>query len=119
MEMIWSVELLRLVRPDVLLVIIGDGPHRARLEQYRDQVQVAHHVRFVGERSDVAELLPHFDLFLNTSQYEGQSNAIMEAMQAMVRSLPPTFQEIGTCRRRPNRGFGACWSTGSDLETHV
>ena len=83
-EMIWAVELLRLVRPDVLLVIIGDGPHRPRLEQFRDQVQVAHHVRFVGERSDVAELLPHFDLFLNTSQYEGQSNAIMEAMQALV-----------------------------------
>ncbi len=105
MEMIWSVELLRLVRPDVLLVIIGDGPHRARLEQYRDQVQVAHHVRFVGERSDVAELLPHFDLFLNTSQYEGQSNAIMEAMQVMVPVVATDIPGIATWSSTAKPGF--------------
>jgi glycosyltransferase involved in cell wall biosynthesis len=38
----------------------------------------------VGERSDVAELLPHAEMLWNGSLYEGQSNVILEAMQSGV-----------------------------------
>jgi glycosyltransferase involved in cell wall biosynthesis len=41
-------------------------------------------VHFLGERNDVAQLMPHFDCLWLASQYEGQSNAVLEAMAAGV-----------------------------------
>jgi glycosyltransferase involved in cell wall biosynthesis len=35
----------------------------------------------VGERTDVAQILPHAAVLWNGSLYEGQSNVILEAMQ--------------------------------------
>jgi len=41
-------------------------------------------VHFLGHRSDVPRLMPHFDVLLSTSGCEGISNAILEAMAAGV-----------------------------------
>ncbi len=76
--------MIRVVRDDTKLVIIGDGPLRRRLELLRDQYRLGRDVLFLGERSDVDELLPHATLLLHTSHYEGQPNAVMEAMRARV-----------------------------------
>ena len=81
---IWSADLLKVIRDDVHLLVIGDGPHRDRLRRYRDQVRIRDKVHFLGERGDVPRLMPHFDLLWSTSAYEGQSNAILEAMAAGV-----------------------------------
>jgi glycosyltransferase involved in cell wall biosynthesis len=83
-DLIWAAELLRVVRDDTYLLIVGDGPQRWRLERYRDQTQVGDRVRFLGQRDDVPRLLPHLDCFWLGSGYEGQSNAVMEAMSAGV-----------------------------------
>jgi len=83
-DAIWAADLLKVIRDDVHLLIIGDGPLRERLITFRDQVRIADRVHFLGQRSDVPRLLPHFDLLLSTSGYEGQSNAILEAMAAGV-----------------------------------
>lgn len=83
-DAIWATDLLKVIRDDVHLLILGDGPHRARLEKFRDQVRIRDKVHFLGHRNDVADLLPHFDALLSTSGYEGQSNAILEAMAAGV-----------------------------------
>ena len=83
-DLIWAGELLGTTRQDTTLVIIGDGPQSGELLRHRDAVTTPEHVRFVGHRDDVAELLPHADLFWNGSEYEGQSNSILEAMQAGV-----------------------------------
>lgn len=78
--LIWAAELLRVTREDIVFVIAGDGPERQRLEHYVDQIRAAASILFIGHRSDLSELLPHCDLLLNASLYEGQSNSIMEAM---------------------------------------
>jgi glycosyltransferase involved in cell wall biosynthesis len=83
-DMIWAGEMLRMLHENTTLLFLGEGPERQRLEHYRDQVRAAKEVKFLGHRSDVAQLLPHFDLYWNASLYEGQSNAILEAMQAGV-----------------------------------
>lgn len=83
-DLIWAGELLATTRQDTSLVIIGDGPQSGELLRHRDAVTTPEHVRFAGHRDDVAELLPHADVFWNGSEYEGQSNSIMEAMQAGV-----------------------------------
>jgi glycosyltransferase involved in cell wall biosynthesis len=83
-DLIWAADLLKCVRDDVHLLVIGDGPQRWRLQHYRDQVEIGDRVHFLGERSDVPRLLPHLSCLWLGSGYEGQSNAIMEAMSAGV-----------------------------------
>jgi len=83
-DLIWAAELLASAREDTTLVIIGDGPQSGELLRFRDAVSTPHNVRLAGARADVAELLPHADLFWLGSGYEGQSNALMEAMQAGI-----------------------------------
>ncbi|MEL6109376.1 MAG: glycosyltransferase, partial [Planctomycetota bacterium] len=83
-DLIWAAELLATARQDTTLIVIGDGPQKAELLRFRDDVTTPLHAGFVGPREDVAELLPHADLFWIGSEYEGQSNAVIEAMQAGV-----------------------------------
>jgi glycosyltransferase involved in cell wall biosynthesis len=83
-DLIWAADLLKVIRDDVHLLIIGDGPHRRRLEQFRRQVRIEDKVHFLGHRGDVPRLLPHFDLLWLGSEYEGLPNAVMEAMGAGV-----------------------------------
>ncbi|MCE5268502.1 MAG: glycosyltransferase [Planctomycetaceae bacterium] len=83
-DAIWAADLLKVIRHDVHLLVIGDGPQRDRLHRYREQVRIADRVHFLGQRSDVPRLMPHFDLLWSSSGYEGQSNAILEAMAAGV-----------------------------------
>ena len=90
-DLIWAAEMLGTLRQDVTLVIIGDGPQRGELMRYRDSVSTSQHTKFAGARTDVAELLPHADLFWIGSEYEGQSNAVIEAMQA---GLPVVASDI-------------------------
>jgi glycosyltransferase involved in cell wall biosynthesis len=83
-DLIWVAEMVQLVHPRAHFAIVGDGPLRKRLEQYCDQLGAAKALRFYGERQDVADLLPHLHVYVNGSLYEGQSNAILEAMSAGV-----------------------------------
>jgi len=83
-ELIWAMVQLGYIRDDVHLLIVGDGPLRMALERYRRLTGVQDRVHFLGARLDVPQLLPHFDAFWLASGYEGQSNAIMEAMAAGV-----------------------------------
>jgi len=83
-DAIWAADMLKFIRDDVHLLIIGDGPHRDRLRRFRDQVRIRDKVHFLGHRDDVPRIMPHFDVLWSTSDYEGQSNAILEAMAAGV-----------------------------------
>jgi glycosyltransferase involved in cell wall biosynthesis len=79
-DLIWAADLLKIVNPDAHLLIVGDGPQRWRLERYRDQCEIRDCVHFLGPRDDVASLLAHCECLWLASGYEGQSNAILEAM---------------------------------------
>lgn len=83
-ELIWAMQQLKYLHDDVHVLIVGDGPLRSALERYRSLTGVDDRVHFLGVRLDVPQLLPHFDVFWLASGYEGQSNAIMEAMAAGV-----------------------------------
>jgi glycosyltransferase involved in cell wall biosynthesis len=70
--------------PDGLLVLAGDGEDRAGLEALAREVGVAARVRFLGAvpAGEVPHLLRAVDVFVQPSRYEGQSNALLEAMHA-------------------------------------
>lgn len=83
-DLIWATDLLKVVRDDVHLLIIGDGPERSRLERYRRLVHIEDRVHFLGHRNDVPDLLPHLACLWLASGYEGQPNSVMEAQAAGV-----------------------------------
>ena len=83
-DLIWAGDLTAVSHGEAWFVIVGDGPQRERLQQYRDDTQAAKTVRFAGERTDARELLSGADLLWNGSLYEGQSNTILEAMSQGV-----------------------------------
>lgn len=83
-DAIWAADLLKVIRDDVHLLIIGDGSHASRLYKFRDQVEIRDKVHFLGGRDDVPDLLPHLDVFWSVASRAGQSRSILEAMAAGV-----------------------------------
>ena len=65
--------------PTLKLVIVGDGELDATLRNLAAQRGVADEVLFMGQRSDVSDLLPGFDVFALPSRTEGLSIALLEA----------------------------------------
>jgi glycosyltransferase involved in cell wall biosynthesis len=77
---------------DVQLWLVGDGPQRAATEQLVDQYQLPNHVRFLGERRDVGDILRQADIALLTSHSEGIPLVLIEAMAA---GLPVVATAVG------------------------
>ncbi|MEM6363387.1 MAG: glycosyltransferase [Planctomycetota bacterium] len=83
-DLVWAAELLGTLRENTTLIVIGDGPQRDELLRHRDAVSRVDYTRFVGWRDNVRALLPHAAAFWLASSEEGQSNALIEAMQMGV-----------------------------------
>lgn len=65
---------------DVQCVIAGDGEERGELESLAVRLGVRNRVHFVGDRDDTADILGALDVFVLTSDREGMSSAMLEAM---------------------------------------
>jgi len=79
-------------RPDVDLLLVGDGPLRGDLEQQTRSLDLAGRVRFLGVRSDIPAILKAANLFALTSLSEAASLTILEAMASR---LPVVVTAVG------------------------
>jgi len=75
-----AVALLRPSRPDLRLVIVGDGSLREELASHMAARNLADCCIFTGHTLDIAGVHHAFDLFVQSSDYEGTPNAVLEAM---------------------------------------
>jgi glycosyltransferase involved in cell wall biosynthesis len=66
--------------PDARLVIAGDGSLRGSLQAQIEQAGLQQRCRLLGHVSDVPLLHHAFNLFVQSSFYEGTPNAVLEAM---------------------------------------
>lgn len=62
------------------LLIIGAGPLEQSLRAQAESLGINNYVHFLGWRSDVLALLPHADLFVSASLWEGLPTVLLEAM---------------------------------------
>lgn len=69
------------------LAIVGTGPDLAALRQLVEREGLEESVRFLGERTDVTELLLDAQIFAFTSLSEGFPNALAEALAAGCASI--------------------------------
>jgi glycosyltransferase involved in cell wall biosynthesis len=70
----------RIAAPGVKLVIVGDGPERARIEALAARLSLQPYCHFEPATSAVAGWLRAFDVFVLPSRTEALSNSLMEAM---------------------------------------
>jgi sugar transferase (PEP-CTERM/EpsH1 system associated) len=74
------------------LVIVGDGPLRARLEEQVNAAGIADVVTLAGARTDIAELMRSFSVFALSSIAEGTPVTLLEAMAC---ALPVVSTAVG------------------------
>ena len=67
-------------QPLLRLFIVGEGSLRGELEQLARNLNVAHACRFLGHRSDLERIYPALDVYVQSSDYEGTPNVVLEAM---------------------------------------
>lgn len=72
-------------------LIVGDGHLRAELEKRSQQLKISDSVKFLGTRGDIDRILAGSNIALNTSDSEGFSNSILEAMRA---GLPVVASDV-------------------------
>ena len=68
--------------PGCQLLIVGDGPARAMLQELSERLEIAPWVVFSGIRRDIPRVLPVMQAFVLPSLYEGFGISILEAMAA-------------------------------------
>ena len=71
--------------PNIQLVIVGDGPHRRKLEQQ------LHSAIFLGFKSgeELAQIYASFDLFIHPGPNETFCQAVQEALASGIPSIVP------------------------------
>jgi glycosyltransferase involved in cell wall biosynthesis len=75
-----------------VLVLVGLGPLEGDLRSLASQLGIAERVVFAGSRDDVFDLLPAFDVFALSSQFEGLPIALLEAMAT---GIAPVATSVG------------------------
>lgn len=78
--------------PDLVLLVVGDGPLRGALEEEARTLGLGQRVVFAGRRHDVPRLLALSDFSVLPSFKEGFSNVIVESLAA---GLPLLVTDVG------------------------
>jgi glycosyltransferase involved in cell wall biosynthesis len=97
--------------PDVEFVLVGDGPLRSEIEQEAQTLGLGARVTFLGDRRDIPAVLAAIDVAVLTSDSEGLSNVILEAMAA---SVPVVAYDVGGNAELVNEQRGALIAAGDE-----
>ncbi len=84
----------RLGRPDLVGVWVGSGELAERVGRLTRSAS-GPRVVLVGERSDIPEILPAFDVFALPSRYEGLPTAVVEAMVSGIPVVATAVNAVG------------------------
>ena len=68
--------------PDAVLLLVGGGEGMPKIQAKAQELGIAERVRFLGVRSDVADLMQAMDVFVFPSLYEGLPVTMVEAQAA-------------------------------------
>lgn len=78
--------------PNFRLKLVGDGAERPKLESMAKELGIENQIEFLGERTDVHDLLATAGFFVSSSKTEGISLTLLEAMAV---GLPVVTTAVG------------------------
>ncbi len=91
--------------PHLRLLLVGDGEERRNIETMIAPFRSKDAIRLLGRRSDVPAILKLSHLFVLPTLFEGQSNAILEAMAAGVPIITTDIPENRACIEHETTGL--------------
>ncbi len=100
-------------REPPVLTIFGEGELRANLEKFIDQRGLRDFVRLPGTTDRMARELKDADIYLMSSDYEGMSISLLEAMAS---ALPIVTTAVSGAKDLLRDGESACVSDIGDAE---
>jgi glycosyltransferase involved in cell wall biosynthesis len=106
-------------RPDARLVLVGEGPERAKIEQEVYQRGVSERVHFLGLRADVPRLLRAADVLVLTSISEGIPLTLIEAGAAGLPVVSTDVGGVGEVIERDVTGLLAPARNDASLAQHI
>lgn len=87
------------------LLLVGEGTERKKLEQEIQGYTSKANILYLGRRTDVPALLKISNLFVLPTLFEGQSNAILEAMAAGLPVVTTDIPENRACITHQKNGW--------------
>lgn len=82
---------------NLVLLIIGDGPHYHKLNEEIKSSNLEYHIELMGYRNDVDTFFQLSDYFIFPSYFEGLPGALIEAIMAKVPCLVSDIPENREC----------------------
>ncbi|MGB0887365.1 MAG: N-acetyl-alpha-D-glucosaminyl L-malate synthase BshA [Vicingaceae bacterium] len=89
----------------VVLLMVGDGPERSRLEQLCRELNVCDQVKFLGKVKDTERILSIADVFILPSESESFGLAALEAMAAKTPVISTNTGGIPEVNKNGVSGF--------------
>jgi len=83
--------------PNTVLLIAGHGAYKSILEKRASELKIEEHVKLLGRRRDVPELLELANIFVYPSYAEGLPGALIEAMIAKKLIIASDISENMEC----------------------
>ena len=97
--------------PGTEFVLVGDGPLRPEIERQAAELGLSERMIFLGDRRDMPDVLASIDVAVLTSDSEGLSNVILEAMAV---GLPVVAYNVGGNAELINAGRGILIEAGNE-----
>ena len=91
-------------RPNLVVLLAGDGELRAELEAQAARLGITANVRFLGWRRDLPAIYAATDVFALTSRNEGTPVALIEAMATGVPGVSTDVGGVGDVIANPAMG---------------
>ena len=107
---------LRTRRPDVWLLIVGEGSERNRLQELAASLGISDRVCFAGYQSEPIRYLRAMDVFALTSQSEGLPISLLEAWTVGLPVVCTSVGGIPDAVTHNRNGLLVPNNEGSDLE---
>lgn len=105
---------LRKIRTDFVYEWVGDGELREQVEAAIREKDLGDHVKLLGIRNDIEQLLPARDLFFMPSLFEGLPVSLVEAQAAglpcLISNTITREVNCGACLFQPLEASPAEWA---------
>lgn len=92
-------------RDRACLLLVGDGPQRAHVEQRVRELGLAERVRFAGAVADTAPQYAEMDVFALSSRTEQMPLVVLEAMAAGLPVAAPSVGDVAAMVHAENAPF--------------
>lgn len=102
--------------PTYSLVIYGEGPQRQELEKQIEDLNLKDKVKLPGRNNEIYKKLSKSKLFIQTSKFEGMSNAVIEAVCA---GLPIVTTAVSGARQLVKEGINGYIVSVGDVDEIV